>query len=128
MEPMSRNQSFSLKIDNRVIDARVAVIADAFMIEGKGEVVGPVTSDTAVSGYVVRLKGIEPPDMELFDVLRTGTESRLIRAKQQALLDAYELDRMAAADIKVYQDEGPAVPRADLIQNAEQDPEGPGTP
>jgi hypothetical protein len=128
MEPMSRNQSFSLKIDNRVIDARVAVIADAFLIEEEGDVVGPVTSDTAVSGYVVRLKGIEPPDMELFDVLRTGTESRLIRAKQQALLDAYELDRMAAADIKVYQDEGPAVPRADLIQNAEQDPEGTGSP
>ena len=66
--------------------------------------------------------------MELFDVLRTVTESRLIRAKQQALLDAYELDRMAAADIKVYQDEGPAVPRADLIQNAEQDPEGTESP
>ena len=128
MEPMSRSQSFNLKIDNRVIDARVEVIADAFMIEEKGEVVGPVISDTAVSGYVIRLKGIEPPDMELFDVLRTGTESRLIRAKQQALLDAYELDRMAAADIKVYQDEGPAVPRADLIQNAEQDPEGTGSP
>ena len=128
MEPMSRNQSFNLKIDNRVIDARVEVIADAFMIEEKGEVVGPVISDTAASGYIVRLKGIEPPDMELFDVLRTGTESRLIRAKQQALLDAYELDRMAAADIKVYQDEGPAVPRADLIQNAEQDPEGTESP
>jgi len=128
MEPMSRSQSFNLKIDNRVIDARVEVIADAFMIEEKGEVVGPVTSDTATSGYVIRLKGIEPPDMELFDALRTGTESRLLRAKQQALLDAYELDRMAAADIKVYQDEGPAVPRADLIQNAEQDPEGTGSP
>ena len=128
MEPMSRSQSFNLKIDNRVIDARVEVIADAFMIEEKGEVVGPVISDTAVSGYVIRLKGIEPPDMELFDALRIGTESRLIRAKQQALLDAYELDRMAAADIKVYQDEGPAVPRADLIQNAEQDPEGTGSP
>ena len=128
MEPMSRSQSFNLKIDNRVIDARVEVIADAFMIEEKGEVVGPVISDTAVSGYIIRLKGIEPPDMELFDVLRTVTESRLIRAKQQALLDAYELDRMAAADIKVYQDEGPAVPRADLIQNAVQDPEGTGSP
>ncbi len=128
MEPMSRSQSFNLKVDNRVIDARVEVIADAFMIEKKGEVVGPVTSDTAVSGYVIRLKGIEPPDMELFDALRTGTESRLLRAKQQALLDAYELDRMAAADIKVFQDEGPAVPRADLIQNAEQDPEGTGSP
>lgn len=128
MEPMSRSQSFNLKIDNRVIDARVEVIADAFMIEEKGEVVGPVISDTAVSGYIIRLKGIEPPDMELFDALRTVTESRLIRAKQQALLDAYELDRMAAADIKVYQDEGPAVPRADLIQNAVQDPEGTGSP
>jgi len=128
MEPMSRSQSFNLKIDNSVIDARVAVIADAFMIEKKGEVVGPVTSDTATSGYVIRLKGIEPPDMELFDALRTGTESRLLRAKQQALLDAYELDRMAAADIKIFQDEGPAVPRADLIQNAEQDPEGTGSP
>jgi hypothetical protein len=128
MEPMSRSQSFNLKIDNRVIDARVEVIADAFMIEEKGEVVGPVISDTAVSGYVIRLKGIEPPDMELFDALRTGTESRLLRAKQQALLDAYELDRMAAADIKIFQDEGPAVPRADLIQNAEQDPEGTGSP
>jgi hypothetical protein len=128
MEPMSRSQSFNLKIDNSVIDARAEVIADAFMIEKKGEVVGPVISDTAVSGYVIRLKGIEPPDMELFDALRIGTESRLIRAKQQALLDAYELDRMAAADIKVYQDEGPAVPRADLIQNAEQDPEGTGSP
>ncbi len=128
MEPVSRSQSFNLKIDNRVIDARVEVIADAFMIAEQGDVVGPVTSELAVSGYVIRLKGIEPPDMELFDVLRIGTENRLIRAKQQALLDAYEIDRMAAADIKVYQDEGPAVPREDLIQNAEQDPEGTASP
>ncbi len=128
MEPVSRSQSFNLKIDNRVIDARVEVIADAFMIEEQGDVVGPVTSDLAVSGYVIRLKGIEAPDMELFDVLRIGTESRLIRAKQQALLDAYEIDRMAAADIKVFQDEGPAVPRDDLIQNAEQDPESTTSP
>ena len=128
MDPVSRSQSFNLKIDNDEIDASLEVMDDAFMIEEKGDVVGPVISDTAASGYVIRLKGIEPPDMELFEALRTGTEIRLMRAKQQALLDAYELDRMAAADIKVYQDEGPAVPRADLIQNAEQDPEGTGSP
>ena len=35
---------------------------------------------------------------------------------------------MAAADIRVYQDDGPARLRSDLVGEAEQDPEGSSTP
>ena len=66
--------------------------------------------------------------MELFNSLRTSTETRLLSAKKQALLDAFEANLMAAADIRVYQSDGPAQLRSDLIEEAAQDPEGSATP
>jgi hypothetical protein len=128
MDPVSRSQSFNLKIDNKVLLARTEVIAEAFDILEEGSVAGPVTNLTDSSGYVIRLKNIEAPDMELFNSLRTSTETRLLSAKKQALLDAFEANLMAAADIRVYQDDGPARLRSDLVGEAEQDPEGSSTP
>ncbi|MDE0959911.1 MAG: SurA N-terminal domain-containing protein [Planctomycetota bacterium] len=127
MDPVSRSQSFNLKIDNRILLARTEVIAEAFDILEEGAVVGPVTNATDKSGYIVRLKSIETPDMELFEALRASTETRLLNAKRQALLDAFEANLMAAADIRVYQDEGPARLRSELVEDAAQDPEGAGT-
>jgi hypothetical protein len=83
---------------------------------------------TDSAGYVIRLKSIVAPDMELFNSLRSSTETRLLSAKKQALLDAFEANLMAAADIRVYQNDGPAQLRSDLIEEAAQDPEGSATP
>jgi hypothetical protein len=128
MDPVSRSQSFNLKIDNKVLLARTEVIAEAFDILEEGSVAGPITNVTDSAGYVIRLKSIEAPDMELFNSLRTSTETRLLSAKKQALLDAFEANLMAAADIRVYQSDGPAQLRSDLIEEAAQDPEGSATP
>ncbi len=123
LDPVSRTESYNLKIDNRQILARNEVMTEAFALDDVGAVAGPILSDLDKSGYIVRLKSIEDPDMELFDALRGSTELRLLRAKQQALLDSYESELMRSAQIRVFQDEGPPVPRDELLEGAEENPE-----
>ncbi|MEE2882103.1 MAG: SurA N-terminal domain-containing protein [Planctomycetota bacterium] len=124
MDPVSRTQSFNLKIDNRIIPARAAVIEAAFEIEVVGGLAGPVTNEADQSEYVVRLKEIAAPDMDLYKSLKLSTENRLRSDKQRALLDAFQVRLMENANIRVYQGEGDAVSRDQLIENAETDPEG----
>ena len=124
MDPVSRSQSFNLKIDGRILAARVVVIENAFQIDEVGGVIGPVTGDTDKSEYVIRLKEIAPPDMDLYTALKVGTENRLRSDKQRALLDAFLVRLMENANIRVYQGEGDAVSRDQLIENAEDSPEG----
>ena len=124
MDPVSRTQSFNLKVDNRIIPARAAVIEAAFEIEVVGGLAGPVTNEADKSEYVVRLKEIASPDMDLYNSLKFSTENRLRSDKQRALLDAFQVRLMENANIRVYQGEGDAVSRDQLIENAETDPEG----
>ena len=124
MEPVSRSQSFNLKIDGRILASRVEVIEAAFLIDAVGAVAGPMTNDTDKSEYVIRLKEIAPPDMDLFSSLRQGTANRLRSDKQRALLDAFLARLMENANIRVYQGEGDAVSRDQLIEDAETSPEG----
>lgn len=124
MEPISRSQSFNLKIDNRILPARIEVTEAGFALEAIGGVGGPVTSDTDKSEYVIRLKEIADPDMALYSSLKTGIENRLRSDKQRALLEAFQVSMMENADIQVFQGEGDAVSRDQLIESAEEDPEG----
>ncbi|MGE4618613.1 MAG: hypothetical protein AAEJ04_02250 [Planctomycetota bacterium] len=124
MDPATRSQSSNLKVDDRLVISRVEILAEAFSISEVGGVAGPVTSLTDKFEYVVRLKDVVAPDMELFDALRTSTATRLRSDKQRALLDAFQVRLMENANIRVYQGEGDAVSRDQLIENAEVDPEG----
>ncbi|MEC9477472.1 MAG: SurA N-terminal domain-containing protein [Planctomycetota bacterium] len=124
MDPISRSQSFNLKIDNRILPARAEVTETGFAIESVGGIGGPVTASTDKSLYVIRLNTIAEPDMTLYGSLKLGIENRLRSDKQRALIDAFQVNLMANADIRVYQGEGDAVSREQLIENAETDPEG----
>ena len=100
------------------------MIEAAFEIEVVGGLAGPVTNEADKSEYVVRLKEIASPDMDLYNSLKFSTENRLRSDKQRALLDAFQVRLMENANIRVYQGEGDAVSRDQLIENAETDPEG----
>ena len=120
MDPVTRSQSFNLKINNVVISAARDILTAAFDIQEVGQVVGPVGSDADKAVYLVRLSGMGDADLELFSSLKESTERRLLLDKQRAILEAYEAELMESANIMLYQEDGGAVSREELQNQSEE--------
>jgi len=116
LEPLTRTQSFSVRINGNSVPSARDLLTEAFDIQDVGSVIGPVTSDNDKAVYMVRLQGMGEPDYELFETLKESTERRLLLDKQRALMEAYEADLMSRANIQTFQEDGGVISRDELFQ------------
>ncbi|OUU20116.1 MAG: hypothetical protein CBC13_11560 [Planctomycetia bacterium TMED53] len=124
LEPLTRTQSFNVRINGNSVPSARDLLTEAFDIQEVGGVIGPVTSDNDKAVYMVRLGGMGDADIELFETLKETTERRLLLDKQRALLDAYEAELMTRANIQQFLEEGESVSREELLnQELETDSE-----
>ena len=116
LEPLTRNQTINVRINGNTIPAARDLLTAAFDISEVGTVIGPVVSDFDKSVYMVRLQGMGEADLELFETLKETTERRLLLDKQRALLESYEAELMARANIQQFLEDGDAVSRDEILE------------
>ncbi|MBA4684160.1 MAG: hypothetical protein H2076_04045, partial [Planctomycetes bacterium] len=121
LEPLTRTQSFNVRINGNTVPAARDLLTSAFDIQEVGTVIGPVVSDLDKAVYMVRLQGMGDADLELFDTLKDTTENRLLLEKQRALLEEYEANLMTQANIQEFLNEEETVSTEEAT-----DPEGDG--
>ena len=121
LEPLTRNQTNNVRINGNTIPAARDLLTAAFDILEVGTVIGPIVSDFDKSVYMVRLQGMGEADLELFETLKETTERRLLLDKQRALLESYEAELMARANIQQFQEDGDAVSREELLEEQADD-------
>lgn len=123
LEPLTRTQSFNVRINGNTVPAARDLLTSAFDIQEVGTVIGPVVSDLDKAVYMVRLQGMGDADLELFDTLKDTTENRLLLEKQRALLEEYEANLMTQANIQEFLNEEETASTEDAA-DSEGDDEG----
>ncbi len=102
LEPLTRTQSFNVRINGNTVPAARDLLTSAFDIQEVGTVIGPVVSDLDKAVYMVRIQGMGDAVLELFETLKDTIEIRLINQKRTALWEEYRANLMAEADIQQF--------------------------
>ncbi|MFQ5654756.1 MAG: hypothetical protein ACE5GW_08500, partial [Planctomycetota bacterium] len=103
-EPLGRRENAKLKFDDKPLSLIVArpILQAGFEIGTPGWLAEPISQEGQNEAYLVRLKEIHPPEMDLYESRRFQLESTILQRKRTALLNEYNRDLTKRADPRVF--------------------------